>query len=893
MSRPGLPGAARCPASSRFAARPRGRRAAPGRLGWAAPCLLGLALALGPGPEDVHAIGGNAAGAASAASGASGGAGTGAAGNAASGPLAPAAAETRPVMPPGAISSIPLPPVSACRAVAPSVCTDLTPLSLERQPETLPRAREQIPYLRLIQAEGGQAPYSYALADGGLPAGLSLSPQGLLSGTPTQVQQGRFRIRVRDAQGRQAQQAYVLQVLPAASRPATRPTPPAAAAGLKQVDLQHIAEAGLRQPDLLVYQLKPAQLDALKTLLAPAEPPTPASSAASVEATATAASAADLPTPEAPKIAWSEAQQTQLQHWLAPIMGIEYPSRALFLAAVDALACAQADELLDLEAQRTGQARQAAAPGPGCEQQFKQPAPPAPAASKPGAPAEKARGNAHLLQASELPRWLLPRDLRPWLADAAAQPRSLDPLPQAASAAWPAAEGCGCVNARASQTLYAIAPTWQGALGAEPLDFSLIHRLTAFAFSLPQLQQRKATPPGEDPDLVQRLAFIETARRHDSRVDLGIYHRDWRFLAGNASPERDRDIQRLLDDVPRQARLWLDAPLPGTAARWKARLPGFGEVQRLGDGLTLFFDDTPTSEQNKEALAAFTDFYPQFVKRLAAAMAENPERKYALNLMLSVDQIQAGGPMAVARLFELLKAVEKPEVVNGRIVETPEIVNGRLVKTLEGYRRHSNVVLRFLVLLPEPSVASKKLLHHLIENSPALKGGDRRIFMRSVVPVLVLPQRNAQQFEDDLVYVQDNFDGIGFWPAPLIDSQISAEQRHTLRRIFVPDAPTGLGKMVCSFVCPNRWLLRLVFDLLVLLGLLTWAALQWNCEWRAKYGRPALLAGIPPLILGAGLLQCDPALAGIRNSNAQLLVLIAIPVIAALLALLKRKVEKP
>jgi len=259
-------------------------------------------------------------------------------------------------MPPGAISSIPLPPVSACRAVAPSVCTDLTPLSLERQPETLPRAREQIPYLRLIQAEGGQAPYSYALADGGLPAGLSLSPQGLLSGTPTQVQQGRFRIRVRDAQGRQAQQAYVLQVLPAASRPATRPAPPAAAAGLKQVDLQHIAEAGLRQPDLLVYQLKPAQLDALKTLLAPAEPPTPASSAASAEATATAASAADLPTPEAPKIAWSEAQQTQLQHWLAPIMGIEYPSRALFLAAVDALACAQADELLDLEAQRTGQA---------------------------------------------------------------------------------------------------------------------------------------------------------------------------------------------------------------------------------------------------------------------------------------------------------------------------------------------------------------------------------------------------------------------------------------------------------------------------------------------------------------------------------------------------------
>ena len=46
-------------------------------------------------------------------------------------------------------------------------------------------------------------------------------------------------------------------------------------------------------------------------------------------------------------------------------------------------------------------------------------------------------------------------------------------------------------------------------------------------------------------------------------------------------------------------------------------------------------------------------------------------------------------------------------------------------------------------------------------------------------------------------------------------------------------------------------------------------------------------------LVGAALLQCDPALAGVSNSNAQLVTLIAIPVVAALAALLKRKVEKP
>lgn len=907
------------PGPSHAAARPAPTR----RRLWALPALAGLLMAglpawtaapAGPAtgtPAAASASAPASAGETAKAASASAPAAVLATSGAAS---APAAAETQAVQPAGVISSIALPPGPACRAPVKPPCIDPHPLSLERLPETLPRGRQGLAYLRVIQAEGGQAPYAYTVVDGQPPAGIELTPQGLLQGTPSQVQRSRFVVMVRDAVGRQAQQAYLLQVLPAPqksappARPASSPTP------LQQVDLKQVAGAGLPRPDMIVYQLQPAQLDELKTIYTVPEP-APAGDGAALPPAAPASPPAapsglpaEQPTPTAPPMDWSEAQQTQLQHWLAPVMGVEYPSRALFLAAVNALACEQVDALLNIESQRTGRPRVRPAPGARtCEQRLTEarqraeaqekaaatgpvaaartPSAAPSAAPPPPATASAAGKSGTALPTEGLPEWLLPGPLGVWLAKAAAQPRVLDPLPRAApaaSAAWKAEAGCDCVNVSERQTLYAIAPTWQPGIDAEALDYSLIHRLTAFGFSLPQLLQRKATPPGEDPDLKQRLAFIETARRHDTRVDLGIYHQDWRFLEDTLPQQRERYVQRLLDDVPRQARLWLDAPLPGFSARWKAYLPGFGSVQRLGDGLTLYFDNTPSDEQSV-AFRNFGEFYPQFVKRLAGAMGENPQRSYSLNLLINLEQIKTGGAMSVSRLFELLKAVEKPQEVNGRIVETSS----------DAYKRGSNVVLRFLVFLPEPSSESKKQLRRLIEESPALKGADRRIFLRSVVPLLVLPQRNPQQYEDDLVYVQDNFDGIGFWPAPLMDSQITAEQRHTLRRVFVTDPPSPLSEAVCGVVCPNRWALRLLLELLLLAGVLTWVAFQWNCEWRAKYGRLALLAGIPPVIVGAALLQCDPALAGIRNSNAQLVTLIAMPVIAALAALLKRKVEKP
>ncbi|WP_216361192.1 putative Ig domain-containing protein [Caulobacter mirabilis] len=67
--------------------------------------------------------------------------------------------------------------------------------SISMNPTTLPAGVQHDAYSQSITAAGGTAPYSYSLASGSLPTGVTLSPSGLLSGAPTVV--GTFNITVR------------------------------------------------------------------------------------------------------------------------------------------------------------------------------------------------------------------------------------------------------------------------------------------------------------------------------------------------------------------------------------------------------------------------------------------------------------------------------------------------------------------------------------------------------------------------------------------------------------------------------------------------------------------------------------------------------------------------
>ncbi|WP_267555751.1 putative Ig domain-containing protein, partial [Rhizobium rhizogenes] len=61
-------------------------------------------------------------------------------------------------------------------------------------PPTLPAGTAGTAYSQTMTASGGTTPYSYAITTGALPAGLTLSPAGVLAGTPTAA--GNFNITI-------------------------------------------------------------------------------------------------------------------------------------------------------------------------------------------------------------------------------------------------------------------------------------------------------------------------------------------------------------------------------------------------------------------------------------------------------------------------------------------------------------------------------------------------------------------------------------------------------------------------------------------------------------------------------------------------------------------------
>ena len=81
-------------------------------------------------------------------------------------------------------------------------------------PASLGKAVEKVPYRVVLTTTGGVAPYTYTLAGGALPAGLSLSSTGVIAGTPTgPAGDFSFTVGITDANGAPATVTYVVHYL--------------------------------------------------------------------------------------------------------------------------------------------------------------------------------------------------------------------------------------------------------------------------------------------------------------------------------------------------------------------------------------------------------------------------------------------------------------------------------------------------------------------------------------------------------------------------------------------------------------------------------------------------------------------------------------------------------
>jgi Putative Ig domain len=84
-------------------------------------------------------------------------------------------------------------------------------------------------YLYTLTESGGTSPFTWTLSAGSLPAGISLSPDGNLTGTPTATGTFSFTVRVTDASNQSATQATSITI--AAGVSTTFPAPPTAFVG--------------------------------------------------------------------------------------------------------------------------------------------------------------------------------------------------------------------------------------------------------------------------------------------------------------------------------------------------------------------------------------------------------------------------------------------------------------------------------------------------------------------------------------------------------------------------------------------------------------------------------------------------------------------------------------
>lgn len=97
---------------------------------------------------------------------------------------------------------------------------------------SIPNGMVGLPYQITIGATGGLAPYTFGVLSGNLPAGLTLSTGGVISGTPTTTGTSNFTVQVLDAEtpAVTATQSYSVTVIPALS--ITTSTLPAANIGI-------------------------------------------------------------------------------------------------------------------------------------------------------------------------------------------------------------------------------------------------------------------------------------------------------------------------------------------------------------------------------------------------------------------------------------------------------------------------------------------------------------------------------------------------------------------------------------------------------------------------------------------------------------------------------------
>ncbi len=758
------------------------------------------------------------------------------------------------------------------------------PLQLVFKTVALPPGRLGTAYGPKTIVQGGTPPYSLTVVEGKLPVGMELSDDGQLGGVPTTSGLVRFTLSVRDAATPplRVQQPYALRIeAPKLQAAASAPAPAASATltAVSREDAEAVA-AQFSANQLRIYQLAAADVDKLL------EPPAPAASDAAADTLLPQDSPATGPAPvlKAAPEAPTEPGPTpeQLQDMLKPLIDVSYATESLFEQALEMHRCTYYSTLVQEAARKQGlhlasvacPPAKAAAPAPATPAS-KAAAPPATATT--AATITTAAGDAVPL--NELYTRLLPPGLKTQITTAALKRHE---LAQAKPVQW-VGNDCGCVPEQPVNEIYGLYPFWLAQGAPQAIDFSQFTRIGFFGGVLNDAG-RHTLPPhwnSQDP------GFARMAHRHGVALDLVVYRRQWTRVLAMSATQQDAFARQAATD----AIGLVDTPLTDWFSRLKPVLmPLWGEQTQLYSGLTVFFDNLPTERAQADK---FRTFYKRYVGTLIAEM-QRTGRRYALNLVMPDHLVGEDGPFNFQDLLGYVESAER--ATDDKAIEgSPKL----------DYHGTTDISVNFLVLLSEGTSAKKKTLRARIDNTDAIQGHKRVAFLNSLVPVLFypgagkpapMPPPQRKQMDDDLAYLEWQFGGVGFWPVPVDGTGMSADVTQLLvHNDFLGQRRSSLST-VCGQVCVNRSAVRLLFNGLLLVGVLSLGAYALSCQVRrlgTKYLLYLWAGGIATLLVGIALLSCDPHLAPLRGRNYLLYALLAVGVVAGVYITLKPRDDPP
>jgi hypothetical protein len=742
-------------------------------------------------------------------------------------------------------------------AAAPAASAALPPESAASNPDmqlvfrtvTLPSGRRGQAYGPHQVVRGGTPPYR-VLFNGRLPPGLELGSDGMLRGTPTTTGGYRFTLLVLDTahptQG--IEQPYVLYVNPPLGQQAARPASAPASAvppprpkmtGLTAEDVDITANQHVGQP--ASYKLTPADV----AKLVPTE--------------VVGAPALELAPVAATELARAAPTLEQLQAIVKPVTDVEYPTLAAFSDALKQGRCAYYQAHVNEIALKRGMVPDTRCP----------PAPPPPVR----------RGAA----ASELPflqfyNGLLAPDTVAEIVGLAekrhpfglAKPMQLD------------GQGCGCAPIRHDDEVIGFLPYWLAGDAPLPVDFSLFTRLSYMGVVLGD-NGAWARPPGWDG--TGKSNFASETRRHGTRADLVLYRRDWASLL--TLPQAQLDA--LARTAALNAMVAADVRHDDLGARLnRFLLPGWRESEYVYDGVTVFFEDSPTDATLKPR---FARFFTQFLEQLVLAM-QKTGRSYQINIAVPGAQLGEDGAYSFGNLMHVLETAEPKD----------RATKGMDRKAKDHYTGTTDLSVAFLLLLDGPLDRAAADLRARVDQSSL--GGYRRIaFLESVMPMLYhqradaaapLPPDQADALGQSLAYIKWTYGGVSLWPAPSEGIGMGSAVHDKLREHY--SAPEEAMGPLCDLACPNRLPLRLLYQAMMLTLLVGVALYVWNCRVR-RLGRLFLLAlwagALLTLATAFVVFHCDPVLAQARDQGYGLYALILLLIAAAGYVVFKPRVGVP